>query len=74
MWDVKVRNGSTGCAFVMLDYNGRTKFTIDNLTDGTSILRTANGEKVAKISFEGFHYIKITKFRGEKKENKKNDR
>ncbi len=67
MWDVKVLNGSSGCAFVMLDYNGRTKFTIDNLTDGTSILRTANGEKVAKISSEGFHHIKITKFRGGKK-------
>ena len=62
MWNVKVLNSSSGCSFVMLDYNGRTKFTIDNLANGTSIIRDVNGEKVAKIDFEGRSDVKIKKF------------
>lgn len=62
MWNIKIVEHSSSSYFIMFDYNGVTKFTMDNQPDGTSIVRSADGEKVAKITSEDFNNVDIKKF------------
>lgn len=62
MWNIKIVERSGSSYFIMFDYNGVTKFTMDNQSDGTSIVRSADGEKVAKITSEDFNNVDIKKF------------
>ena len=62
MWYIKIIQNSDSSYFIMFDYDGTTKFTMDNLSDGTSVIKTADGEKVAKISSEDFNSVTIKKF------------
>ena len=61
MWYIKIVQNSDGQYFIMFDYDGMTKYSIDCLNDGTSIMKTAVGEKVAEISSNGFNSVNIKK-------------